>query len=66
VKVVINGTPHRLDDGASVATCVHLLTTATTGVAAAVNGEVVRRATWAQTPVHDGDLVEVITAVQGG
>jgi sulfur carrier protein len=66
VKVVVNGTPHDIDDGASVETCVALLTTATRGVAAAVNGEVVRRSSWAQTPVRDGDLVEVITAVQGG
>jgi sulfur carrier protein len=66
VKVFINGTPHDIDDGASVESCVTLLTRATAGVAAAVNGEVVRRATWAQTPVRDGDLIEVITAVQGG
>jgi sulfur carrier protein len=66
VKVILNGTPHDLEDGASLATAVAYLTTATTGIAAAVNGEVVRRASWAQTPVRDGDLVEVITAVQGG
>jgi sulfur carrier protein len=66
VKVIVNGTPHDVADGASVETCVILLTTATTGVAAAVNGEVVRRSSWARTPVRDGDLVEVITAVQGG
>ena len=66
MKVIVNGTPHDVEDGASVETCVILLTTATTGVAAAVNGEVVRRSSWAQTPVRDGDLVEVITAVQGG
>ncbi len=66
MKVLINGRPHELDDGASVESCVHLLTRATTGVAAAVNGEVVRRASWAQTPVSHGDEVEVITAVQGG
>lgn len=66
MKVIVNGTPHDVADGSSVETCVTLLTTATTGVAAAVNGEVVRRSSWAQTPVRDGDLVEVITAVQGG
>jgi sulfur carrier protein len=66
VKVIVNGTPHDVADGACVETCVTLLTTATTGVAAAVNGEVVRRSSWARTPVRDGDLVEVITAVQGG
>ena len=66
MKVIVNGTPHDLDDGASVAIAVAYLTTATTGIAAAVNGEVVRRSSWAQTPLQDGDLVEVITAVQGG
>ena len=66
MKVFINGTPHDLDDGASVESCVAVLTRVTTGVAAAVNGEVVRRSSWAQTPVRDGDLIEVITAVQGG
>lgn len=66
MKVFINGTPHDLDDGASVEFVVAVLTRAATGVAAAVNGEVVRRSSWAQTPVRDGDLVEVITAVQGG
>ena len=66
MKVIVNGTPQDIEDGASVETCVRLLTTATTGVAAAVNGEVVRRSSWAQTPLQDGDLVEVITAVQGG
>ena len=66
MKVILNGTPHDLDDGASLATAVAYLTTATTGIAAAVNGEVVRRSSWALTPVRDGDLVEVITAVQGG
>ena len=66
MRVILNGTPHDLDDGASLATTVAYLTTATTGIAAAVNGEVVRRPSWPQTQLSDGDLVEVITAVQGG
>jgi sulfur carrier protein len=36
------------------------------GVAVAVNGSVVRRADHAQTPVREGDKIEVIRAVQGG
>lgn len=66
MKVTVNGAVQVLDGEASVGTCVRLLTTATGGVAAAVNGEVVRRASWEETPVADGDVVEVITAVQGG
>jgi sulfur carrier protein len=66
VKVIINGTEHDLAAGTSAGDCVRLITTSASGVAAAVNGEVVRRACWETTTVSDGDRVEVITAVQGG
>lgn len=36
------------------------------GVAVAVNGVVVRRTTWNDVVVADGDRVEVLVAVQGG
>lgn len=36
------------------------------GIAVAINGAVVRRAEWAETPVDAGDEIEVITATQGG
>jgi sulfur carrier protein len=66
MEVVINGKPHRPAGGLSLAEAVALLTDARTGVAAAVNGDVVRRVAWAKTPLSDGDEVEVVTAVQGG
>jgi len=37
-----------------------------TGVAVALNGAVVRRAEHQDTPLQEGDEVEVIRAVQGG
>ena len=37
-----------------------------TGVAVALNAEVVRRAQWTATPLREGDTVEVLRAVQGG
>jgi sulfur carrier protein len=36
------------------------------GVAAAVNDAVVPRSQWRATPVHEGDRIEVVRAVQGG
>lgn len=36
------------------------------GVAIARNGEVVPRGTWATSMVSEGDLVELLTATQGG
>ncbi|HEY2312863.1 MAG TPA: sulfur carrier protein ThiS [Streptosporangiaceae bacterium] len=66
MDVVINGRPHRAASSLSLAEAVALLTDAQTGVAAAVNGDVVRRSVWEATPLSDGDEVEVLTAVQGG
>ncbi|MGW0803018.1 sulfur carrier protein ThiS [Nonomuraea sp. NPDC002799] len=62
----INGTAHEVADGMTVAQAVSTLTSATTGVAVAVNDEVVTRGTWETTALSDSDRVEVLTAVQGG
>ena len=66
MTVVVNGKPHVAVGPMSLADAVALLTAAPTGVAAAVNGEVVRRAAWTSTQLADGDEIEVVTAVQGG
>jgi len=66
VQVKLNGEPHELSDGATIAEAVAALTAAATGVAAAVNGEVVPRGAWTLTTLHDGDQIEVVAAVQGG
>ena len=65
VQVKLNGDPRELPDGATLAEAVAQLTAAT-GVAAAVNGDVVPRGSWNVTFLRDGDQVEVVTAVQGG
>jgi sulfur carrier protein len=66
VEITINGKAHEAAAGLSLAAAVALLTRAETGVAAAVNGDLVRRAAWEATQLSDGDEVEVLTAVQGG
>jgi sulfur carrier protein len=62
----VNGKPHAVPHGSTVEQVVGSVTALTSGVAAAVNGDVVPRRLWAATEVRDGDLVEVVTAVQGG
>ncbi|WP_030450400.1 sulfur carrier protein ThiS [Herbidospora cretacea] len=66
MRITINGDPHDLDDGATVTKAVHTLTAQATGIAVAVNDEVVSRGAWDATVLADGDRVEVLTAVQGG
>jgi sulfur carrier protein len=66
VQVKLNGEPRELPAGATLAEAVAQVTDLATGVAAAVNGDVVPRGAWAAAPLRDGDQVEVVTAVQGG
>jgi sulfur carrier protein len=66
VQVKLNGEPRELPEGSTVVQAVAALTAAASGVAAAVNGDVVPRGSWAATLLRDGDQVEVVTAVQGG
>jgi len=66
VKVTVNGQAREVRPGTTVAELVAAVTELTAGVAAAVNGEVVPRRYWPATQLRDGDLIEVVTAVQGG
>ncbi|MGK5642133.1 sulfur carrier protein ThiS [Streptomyces sp. URMC 126] len=66
--VHVNGERRAVQPGTTLAALVAGLTGTASpgGVAAAVNETVVPRGDWADTPLRDGDRVEVLTAVQGG
>ncbi|MER7200132.1 thiamine biosynthesis protein ThiS [Streptomyces sp. CB01635] len=64
--VSVNGEGRQVAPGTTLDALVSALTTAPSGVAAALNETVVPRAQWAATALTDGDRVEVLTAVQGG
>jgi sulfur carrier protein len=66
MRIRINGEERTAPDGTTLDALVSTLTTASSGVAAAVNEAVVPRSRWADTPLEAGDRVEVLTAVQGG
>ena len=64
--VWINGEARELADDARVLDALATLGLPQTGVAVAVDGEVVPRTRWADTALADGARIEVLTAVQGG
>lgn len=64
--VWINGERRELADDATVPDALGALGLPRSGVAVAVDGEVVPKARWAGTALRDGARVEVLTAVQGG
>ncbi len=66
MNIQVNGEPRRIAPGTALDALVSTLTTAPSGVAAALNETVVPRAQWSSTSLSEGDRVEVLTAVQGG
>ena len=66
MNVLVNGvvTPVAADATLAVVLAAHGVPER--GVAVALSGEVVPRAAWPSTPLREGAVVEVLTAVQGG
>ena len=65
MKLTINGTARQIDDGTTIVDLVLEQAATTEGVAVAVDGEIVHRASW-NDRLADGQAVELITAMQGG
>jgi sulfur carrier protein len=71
MKVLVNGEAREFPEGTSVTDAITEVTgragpEQTSGIAAALNDEVVRRQDWAATTLKEADRLEVLTAVQGG
>jgi sulfur carrier protein len=67
VRIVLNGEPRELADGATVADAIDASGAQShSGIAVAVDGEVVPRGGWSDRSLADGQQVEVLQAVQGG
>ena len=66
MTLTVNGDQHELAPGTTLAELVTGLVPSTQGVAAAVDGAVIPRRAWPDTPLADGSVIEIVTAVQGG
>jgi sulfur carrier protein len=66
MKLFVNGDRRDVVEGATVADLVNEMETPPSGVAVAVNGEVVPKAGWGEAPLTEGDRVEVLSAIGGG
>ncbi len=66
MKVTVNGEDRSVAEECSVDDLAGSMGVSPSGVAVAVNGEVVPRSSWPATPLHDGDRVELLGAMQGG
>lgn len=63
--LTLNGQPRPLEQMTTVADVV-AAHHGGGGVAVALNGAIVPRSRWADQPVHEGDVVDLVVAAQGG
>jgi thiamine biosynthesis protein ThiS len=66
ITVVVNGGERRLEGSPSVLELLDLLDLDARGVVVELNRQIVRRPDLAQTPLRDGDRVELVHFVGGG
>ena len=66
MRIRLNGREEEVDAGATVGRVVDGVARDRSRIAVERNREIVPRATWDETPVEEGDVLEVVTLVGGG
>ncbi len=65
-EIILNGAPHQMAQGATLADLVEALSLSNQALALAVNRHVVPRQQWRERGVQPGDRIEVVRAIGGG
>lgn len=65
-EIILNGAPHQVAPGATLADLIEALSLSNQALALAVNRNVVPRQQWCERGVQPGDQVEVVRAIGGG
>jgi len=66
MTVIVNGQPRECPDGASLAQFIEHLQLKGDRVAVELNREIAVRDRWAETPLREGDRLEIVHFVGGG
>ena len=66
MTLVINGETRSIPVVSNVAELVRHLEIGEEGIAVELNKNIIRRRDWGETPVHEGDRVEIVQFVGGG
>ncbi|WP_066218127.1 sulfur carrier protein ThiS [Formosa haliotis] len=66
ISIRVNDSEQQLAKHSSLATLMHHINPTASGMAVAVNNQVVPKTNWEQTELFENDAVLIITATQGG
>jgi sulfur carrier protein len=65
-EIILNGAPHQVAPGTTLADLIEALSLSNQALALAVNRSVVPRQQWRERGVQPGDQVEVVRPIGGG
>ena len=66
MRLIINGEERSLPDASNLGSLIESLGMKPDRVAVELNREIVQRAKWAETPLREGDKLEIVHFVGGG
>ena len=66
IEVIVNGEANRLASGSTLLDLIEHLQLTPQRIAIEHNLEIVTKARWAETPLQDGDKLEIVHFVGGG
>ena len=66
IRITVNGETREVEDGTTLRNLIEKLAFASERIAVEHNREVVARATWEATRLHEGDRIEIVHFVGGG
>jgi thiamine biosynthesis protein ThiS len=66
MRIQLNGESKEVAEAATLAALIESLGMKADRVAVELNGDIIQRGKWAETPVRDGDKLEVVHFVGGG
>ena len=66
MQITVNGHVRSAPETVSLPELVSQISDRDSGIAVAVNNEVVPRSAWGECTIRPGDRIDVVTAVQGG
>ena len=66
IKVIINGKEVELKEGQTLAQIIEQVVPAGKKIAVAINGRVIPKEKYPETPIREGDKIEIVQMVGGG
>jgi sulfur carrier protein len=66
MNIVLNGESHRLATSCNLDQFITELELVGKRLAVELNEQIVPRSQFAETPLHDGDVIEIVHAIGGG